>query len=653
VAVQPQPRPKFRIALYPAERHKVELKPGVQSPDLDQDEIPFSVERVFFLLRWLVVGLGLAIQLYVVGSGSGGIVQLAHALQLTALMAVFTGTFGVLRYYYTDEQSRSWLAVMDAVAIAAVIGLDNGIYSPFQFLSYLIIAEAALVFSASNILSFTALVGVLYTGSVLLISGQKWSELTITIVLSQVVAMFIVASISGSMVRAIKQQRELARREQVLSGQLNYQVSALSALNRLSERLNASLNIEELMNSTMDTLPSALNVDACVGLLAGRNEKGQWQIGSVWYGIDEAFQPAENVPPDDEDELIQAGPLLLSQADLHTVLEKGQPLRLPLTLPLTGETAELNQIASETVSKAAVLIVPLQPSEGQGGLLALLRQSGSAFDQSDQELLAALGRQLSLLLNNARLYELERQNVARLQELEQMKSDFLSTVSHELRTPLTSIKASTILLLSQPDAEVSATELTLYKNIDRNTERLNALVTDLLDLTKLQNGRLRLAFQAVNLAEVVGEVVASMHPLTNGKQQTLEIRCDQALPPVLADRRRVEQIITNLVSNAHRYSPRGGQIVIELTKDEHELRIKVTDSGPGIAASEQTLVFEKFYRSQNQSSKSGTGLGLAIARSLVELHGGHIWVESQSGEGCSFYFTLPLGEGPNLKSLLD
>jgi len=208
-------------------------------------------------------------------------------------------------------------------------------------------------------------------------------------------------------------------------------------------------------------------------------------------------------------------------------------------------------------------------------------------------------------------------------------------------------------LLSQPDAEVSATELTLYKNIDRNTERLNALVTDLLDLTKLQNGRLRLAFQAVNLAEVVGEVVASMHPLTNSKHQTLEIRCDQALPPVLADRRRVEQIITNLVSNAHRYSPRGGQIVIELTKDEHELRIKVTDSGPGIAASEQTLVFEKFYRSQNQSSKSGTGLGLAIARSLVELHGGHIWVESQSGEGCSFYFTLPLGEGPNLKSLLD
>ncbi len=631
----PSLRPKIRIALYPVgpslrKRRKVETT-------LPEVDVPFSVERVFFLLRWLVVGLGLAIQLYAVGSGSGGVPQIAHALQVTGLMAILTGLFGVLHYYLVSEQQRSWLAVMDAVAIALVIGLDNGIYSPFQFLSYLIIAEAALIFSASNILTYTALVGILYTGSVLLISGHKWNELTITIVLSQVVAMFIVASISGSMVRAIKHQRELAQREQALSAQLNYQVSALSALNRLSAQLNASLDVDELLTNTMNTLPDALDIDACVALLAERDEQEEWQIGSVWCGVDEAFTPAERSLRDEDSEFLQAGPLILSRTDLDGILGKGLPLSYP-----SLEASETDNLANEEVSKGAVLIVPLQAGETQIGLLALLRQNGPIFEQSDLELLAALGRQLSLMINNARLYEVERRNVARLQELEQMKSDFLSTVSHELRTPLTSIKASTMLLLSQPLDDISPTQQTLYKNIERNSERLNGLVTDLLDLTKLQNGRLKLSLQTVNLAEVIQDVIAALRPLTDNKQQVLSICVPPGLPLVQADRRRLEQIITNLVSNANRYCPKKSQIDISVIWEQSELVLRVADNGPGIDPAEQVLIFEKFYRGQNQFSRNGTGLGLAIARSLVELHGGRIWVESQPDEGSSFGFSLPL-----------
>ncbi len=644
MATQSQPSPKIRIALLPvgpALKERIRAA-GVTGRDLD---VPFSVERVFFLLRWLVVGLGMAIGLYVAGSNSGGVTQIAHVLQMAGLMAIFTGLFGGLRYYFTSEQGRTWIAILDAVAVAVVIGLDGGIYSPFQFLSYLIIAEAALIFSASNILSFTALVSVLYAGAVLLISGQKWTELTITIVMSQVVAMFIVASVSGSMVRAIKHQRDLARREQALSAQLNHQVNALSALNQLSERLNASLDIEELMRSAMEALPAVLDVDACVGWLAERDENGGWQPASVWYGIDDAFKPAENDLREDESDLIQVGPLVLSRADLDKVLETGLPLRFPLPQSLPEENTETTEPAEsllEEASESAVLIVPLRSDNEPNGALALLRQAGPAFDTSDQELLAALGRHLSLLIKNARLYEMERQNVARLQELEQMKSDFLSAVSHELRTPLTSIKASNILLMSQPADDVSPTALTLYKNIDRNTERLNGLVTDLLDLAKLENGRLRLSLRPTQLAEVVNDVVASMRPLTDNKGQTIQTDLPLSLPSLNADRRRLEQVITNLVSNAHRYTPRGGHIEVQVCEKAGEVLLYVRDNGPGIEPSEQKLIFDKFYRSQSQqSSKTGTGLGLAIARSLVELHGGRIWVESTPGMGSVFCFSLP------------
>lgn len=250
---------------------------------------------------------------------------------------------------------------------------------------------------------------------------------------------------------------------------------------------------------------------------------------------------------------------------------------------------------------------------------------------------------MSLLIKNAYLYELERQNVQRLQELEQLKSDFLSVVSHELRTPLTSIKASTILLLSQPPEELSATQSTLIKNVERNTDRLNSLVNDLLDMAKLQNGRLKLSLHSVNFSEVLQDVVATIRPLTDRKNQTLLVEIPPKLATVSGDRRRLEQVVTNLLSNANRYTQNGGTIKLEAREESQNIVVCVSDNGPGIAEKEQEKIFERFYRAHNtQGSKIGTGLGLSIARSLVELHGGRIWVESTPGEGSAFYFNLPV-----------
>jgi signal transduction histidine kinase len=600
--------------------------------------IPSSLERVLFLLRWLVTGLALCIQLYA-ASGSGDLKNISRALQFTALAATYNGLFYILRYNFTRRQARIWLAVADAAAITVLIGLGGGIYSPYIFLLYLIIVEASLLFSPSGVLTYTAVVAMFYATLSLVLPGQQWNELNITIVLSVVLGMFIWASICGAINRAFEQERALVRREKDLAAELNRQVVALSALNRLSERLNATLDLEELMKSTVKALPDALAVDACVAFFASRDEAGDWRLGPVWYGIDEDFEPDGEFFPEQaaSDTLkagkLRAGPLELDRADLEALLDKGVVLRF------AAGTQE-GQIAG-----SSGLLVPLNLSEGQGGTLAVLRQEGPPFNDSDKEILAALARQLSLLANNARLYEQERRNVIRLQELEEMKSDFLSTVSHELRTPLTSIKASIILMLTQPDTPPSTAQR-LLRNMDRNTERLSSLVSDLLDMTKLQNGRLKLALHPVHLADIAADVIATMRPLTDNKRQTLELQVQPNLPAIFADRRRVEQVLNNLLSNAHRYTPKNGAIRLTVERRENQLIAAIHDNGPGILPGEQELIFERFY--SGHTGKGGTGLGLAIARSLVELHNGLLWVESRPGEGSTFFFSLPTAPSATL-----
>jgi signal transduction histidine kinase len=614
---------KTRLALRPNTSTAQKKRPTLSDNKLlisttANEATPFSVERVFFLLRWLIIGVAFVIQLYTSNSPQ----TFARAVMLTALTAAYSGIFLGLRYYVRDKDSRAWLAVLDVALTSLVAGMGGGIYSPFLVLAYLIVVEASTYFNSGNGLAFTALAGVMYMAAALFLPGSPWTELSITIVMTEVMAMFIFHSIGSTMMKAIEQQRTIARHEQELASQLNRQVVALSALNKLSEKLNASLDIDELMQSTVDTLPSAFGGDACVAFLAKPKSPGGWDIDRFWYATDEAYEPSD-LP--EIAGYVRAGTLYLEQNDLVTLLEEGKPLSL----------------SDESNGKEVVQLVPLGDSEAEKGALAIIRQHGPRFSQTERDLLMTLGRQLALLVRNARLYEMERQNVARLQELEQMKSDFLSVVSHELRTPLTSIKASTLLMLSQPEDELSGTETQLLKNIDRNTERLSGLVSDLLDMAKLQNGRLKLSVQNISLPDVINEAVAAIKPLTDGKQQEIEVSLPNTTANIIGDKRRVEQVVTNLLSNAHRYTPKQSRILVDLADKGDSYQVRVKDNGQGIAEEEKELIFERFYRAPRQNSKNGTGLGLAIAKSLVELHGGRIWVDSKPGEGATFSFTLP------------
>jgi len=244
----------------------------------------------------------------------------------------------------------------------------------------------------------------------------------------------------------------------------------------------------------------------------------------------------------------------------------------------------------------------------------------------------------SLLLEQLRV---EQQATARERALLEAQSSFISAISHELRTPLTCIKTS-IELLQAKAQESDENERELLQTIADHTARLEKLVTDLLQMMRLEAGQLTLTRQPTDVAVLLRRAAAALEPLRRSKGQSLELDLPDDLPRAWIDRERIEQVAANLLSNAIKFTPPGGRIRLTLRHIPHEkvLAVAVSDNGPGIAPEEQERIFTKFYTGRR--SASGIGLGLYLARQLVELHGGHITVESTPGQGSTFTFTIPL-----------
>lgn len=244
-----------------------------------------------------------------------------------------------------------------------------------------------------------------------------------------------------------------------------------------------------------------------------------------------------------------------------------------------------------------------------------------------------------------RAEELERAN-QRLQELDQLKSHLLDAVSHELRTPLTSITGFAEFLVDEFAGPLTPTQRVYVWQIQRGADRLQCLVDDLLDMTRLASGIFRLAPQETDLAPLIREGLASLQPQASERHLVLESQLPAVIAPVWVDPRRIAQVLFNLLANAVKFTPAHGRIQVSVRPLADMIRVEVRDTGPGICPTHLPMLFDKFYQANPTLTREhgGTGLGLSIAKALVEAHQGQIGVESTPGKGSCFWFTVPFAE---------
>jgi len=302
----------------------------------------------------------------------------------------------------------------------------------------------------------------------------------------------------------------------------------------------------------------------------------------------------------------------------------------PLIVPDTSQDPRWNRNVDSRVAfvTRSILGVPLINRGKAIGVLQALNKTSGDFTEDDTNILATLAAQAAVAIINARLFQ---------------QSDLISEIVHELRQPLGAIMATTGLL-SRAELPENKKAM-LIQTIQRETDRLNTMATDFLDMARLESGRMRFRKEPFNLPELVNECVEIVRPQAAARGLTIHLELDPSLTGLNSDRGKLKQVLLNLLTNAVKYNKEHGHITISTRRaaEEMECRVSVTDTGKGIPPESLAQIFQKFYRvPDSEGYATGTGLGLSIAKKMVEVLGGEMKVESQVGQGSTFWFTQPL-----------
>jgi two-component system sensor histidine kinase KdpD len=407
--------------------------------------------------------------------------------------------------------------------------------------------------------------------------------------------MFVVALVIASLTKRVRDQAEAARRREVRT----------AALYAMSRELAGTTGIETMLR------------------IAARH-------------MHDAFACSVAV-------------LLPEGGGLHSAVHSPRTFKIDERDRSVAEWVWQNERAAgwgtEEFSSAQALFLLLRGSRGKVGILALKPPSKRPIDAGLLQLVRTFAAQFGSALERGQLAEAAHRAEVQI-ETERLRSSLLSAVSHDLRTPLGVITGATSTLLQDEQYLDPEARRELLESAHEEAVRLNRLVGNLLDMTRVASGALRPKKEWHPLDEIVGVALNRLEERLAGREVAVALPAD--LPPLPIDAVLIEQVLINLLENALKYTPPGSPIAIAAVTEGAGIQIDVCDRGPGVLERERTLIFDKFYRSKPDVSDGGAGLGLAICRGVVEAHGGRIWVEPRAGGGASFRFWLPIDGAPPL-----
>lgn len=406
----------------------------------------------------------------------------------------------------------------------------------------------------------------------------------------------------------------------------------LDLLNRIGQRVVGIMDLNQLLDEAILTLHDAIQpYQTSLALIEGEELVIRSAVGCK------------------ETRAAATSRMRISLADpgiIGWVARKGVPLLVP------DVQAEPRYVPSPHLPDTRTeMAVPLRAKGRIIGVLDVQGDRLGQFDEGDLSTLQAVGMQVAGAIERAMLYAELRETVERLRQIDRLRNDFLSTVNHEMRAPLTAILGFTDFILREQAGPLTPAQREYLSDIRASGERIMALVDNMLEAARLEEGQVVPHPLWVRPAEVVERILGLMRPAAMAKEIALESRVSPDLPEAWADPLMLERILINLVSNAIKFTPSGGSVWVEArvsVKEAGWLEIGVGDTGVGISQEHFEEIFQRYRRleSPGLGKVAGTGLGLYIVKGLVEAHGGHIWVESQPGQGSTFTFTLPLAEIP-------